>query len=58
MNLHDFTADEQQLLVELLDREIPNLREEISNTDDYEYRESLKQGEKRLRELIRKLKAS
>jgi hypothetical protein len=47
---------EQQLLVELLDREIPNLRDEILHTDDHEYRESLKERESSIKELLRRLK--
>ncbi len=55
MNLSD---KEQQLLVELLDREIPNLRDEIFHTDDHEYREFLKERETSIKELLRRLKES
>jgi len=47
---------EQQLLVELLDREIPNLRDEIFHTDAHEYREFLKERENSIKELIKRLK--
>lgn len=53
INLSD---KEQQLLVELLDREIPNLRDEILHTDDHEYREFLKEKESSIKELLRRLK--
>ncbi len=53
INLSD---KEQQLLVELLDREIPNLRDEILHTDDHEYREFLKERENFIKELLRRLK--
>lgn len=55
MNLSD---KEQQLLVELLDREIPNLRDEIFHTDDHEYREFLKERENSIKELLRRLTES
>ena len=53
INLSD---KEQQLLVELLDREIPNLRDEILHTDDHEYREFLKERENSIKELLKRLK--
>jgi hypothetical protein len=53
INLSD---KEQQLLVELLDREIPNLRDEILHTDDHKYREFLKEKESAIKELLRRLK--
>ena len=54
----DFTDQEQQFFVELLEREIPNLREEILHTDDSDYREFLKQREAFIKDLLRKLKES
>ena len=53
-----FSEEEQQLVVEILEKEIPNLRDEIVHTDDHDYREFLKEREKRLRELVSKLTAS
>jgi len=58
MSTINLSDKEQQLLVELLDREIPNLRDEIFHTDDHEYRESLKERENSLKELLKKLKES
>jgi len=47
---------EQEFLVELLEKEIPNLREEIVHTDDHDYREFLKEREKFVHALLGKLK--
>jgi len=49
---------EQQLLIEVLEEEIPDLRDEILHTDDHEYRESLKAKENSIKELLRRLKES
>jgi hypothetical protein len=46
---------EQQFLLELLQREIPNLREEILHTDDYEYRNFLKERERFVNDLVHHL---
>jgi len=48
---------EQQLLIELLDREIPNLRDEILHTDEHDYREFLKEREASIKELLERLKS-
>ena len=53
INLSD---QDQQLLIDLLDREIPNLREEIHYTDEHEYRERLKEKEAAIKNLLTKLK--
>lgn len=50
------TEKEQQLLIELLEREIPDLRDEIWHTDDHDYRESLKERERDINELLGKFK--
>jgi hypothetical protein len=52
------TNQETQYLLELLEREIPNLREEIHHTDDHDYRESLKERERFAKALVEKLRAS
>jgi len=54
----NFTDQEQEFFVEMLEREIPNLREEILHTDDSDYREFLKQREEFVKGLLRKLKES
>lgn len=43
---------EHQAVIELLEREIPNLRHEIHHTDDREYREFLKSQERLLEKLL------
>jgi hypothetical protein len=50
------SEQEQQMLVELLEREIPSVREEILHTDTADYRDFLKDREYRLRELLNHLK--
>jgi hypothetical protein len=54
----NFSEREQQFLVEILEREIPNLREEILHTDDHDYREFLKEREQFIKDLVSKLKES
>jgi len=56
MSTVDLSDKEQQLLVELLDREIPNLRDEILHTDDHEYREFLKEKENSIKALLGRLR--
>jgi len=56
MSAIDLSDKEQQLLVELLDREIPSLRDEILHTDDHEYREFLKEKENSIKALLGRLK--
>jgi len=51
------TDKEHQLPVELLEREIPNLRHEIHHTDDSEYRAFLKERASSLETLLHNLKA-
>ena len=50
--------NEHEFLVEMLEREMPNLHDEIHHTDDHDYREYLKEREKLLNALLRKLKES
>jgi hypothetical protein len=56
MNNVELSDSERELLIDLLDREVPNLREEIHYTDDHDYKETLKQREIAVKELLRKLK--
>jgi hypothetical protein len=55
INLAD---NEQAFLIEMLEKEIPNLRHEIHHTDDHDYREFLKEREKLIHALLGKLKES
>jgi hypothetical protein len=48
---------ELQFVVELLQIEIPHLREEILHTHAYEYRQALKEKEYFIKELVQSLKA-
>jgi hypothetical protein len=58
MSTITLSDQQQQLLVELLDREIPSLRDEILHTDDHDYRESLKEREAAIKELLNRLKTA
>jgi len=48
---------ELQLLIDILEREVPNLREEVRHTDDFAYREFLKEREHCVQSLLRTLTA-
>jgi hypothetical protein len=51
-----FAAEELQVLVEMLDREIPQLREAIVQaTEDYAYRDALRERERLLNVIREKL---
>jgi metal-dependent HD superfamily phosphatase/phosphodiesterase len=49
---------EQQALVELLERELPDLAHEIHHTDDRDYRQYLKERERLLERLLARVKGS
>ncbi len=49
---------EQQVLTELLEREIPNLRHEIHHTDDRAYKDFLKGREAVLERLLTTVKTT
>jgi hypothetical protein len=48
----ELNEQERQALIELLEREISTLRDEIHHTDDYEYREFLKTREQVVKKLL------
>ena len=52
----ELNEQERQALIELLEREIPSLRDEIHHTDDYEYREFLKTREQVVKKLLAAVK--
>jgi hypothetical protein len=52
MMMLELNEQERQALIELLEREIPTLRDEIHHTDDYEYREFLKTREQVVKKLL------
>jgi hypothetical protein len=49
---------ERTLVIELLEREIPGLHEEIHHTDDWRYREALKEKKQASLALLAKLRRS
>jgi hypothetical protein len=49
------SEDEERLVIEVLESEIPELREEIMQTDDHNYRDALKERERRIAALLAKL---
>jgi hypothetical protein len=53
----DLSAEQRDLLTELLDEAYRNLRAEIHRTDDYEYKEGLKARQQALLSLLDKLGA-
>jgi hypothetical protein len=55
MNTVILTDQEFEYLRELLQREIPNLRDEIRHTDDHDYREFLKERELLVKALVGKI---
>jgi hypothetical protein len=55
MGMLTLSDQEQEFLLEMLKKEIPNLREEILHTDDHDYREFLKERERFVKELVQKL---
>jgi hypothetical protein len=58
MSTLDLTRDEEQHLLEILERYYPSLRIEVVNTDDREFRRALKQREAFMKDLINRLKAA
>ncbi|HNQ85083.1 MAG TPA: hypothetical protein PLP82_04130 [Deltaproteobacteria bacterium] len=57
MSRLNLTPDEEHKLLEVLERYYPMLRIEIVNTDDREFRRSLKEREAFMKELIERLKS-
>jgi hypothetical protein len=58
MSTIHLSEEEQQFLVEMLQREIPSLRDEILHTDEHDYREFLKEREKLVGDLLGKFEES
>jgi hypothetical protein len=52
----ELTQEEAKVLLELLERYFPELRREVVNTDDREFRRSLKVTEQYMKLLIDRLK--
>ena len=51
------TANERDLIIALLDRELGDTRTELRRTDTPDFREDVEREEKLLRELLNKLRA-
>jgi hypothetical protein len=51
------SEEEKHALVEILNEALPNLREEVYKTENYDYREQLKRREALLKELLARLSA-
>ncbi len=47
--------EERQTLIEILNETLPNLRAEVYRTENYDYREELKQRETIIKQLIARL---
>jgi transcription antitermination factor NusA-like protein len=52
----ELTREEKEMLVGLLEKEFGEIRTEVHHTQSHEYKESLKDREKRVQELLNKLK--
>jgi hypothetical protein len=52
----DLTENERSLIIALLEEGIPGLQEEIRHTDDWRYREDLKERKKTSLALLAKLR--
>jgi hypothetical protein len=52
----ELTPEEAKVLLEILERYFPELRREVVNTDDREYRRSLKVTEQYMKQFIDRLK--
>lgn len=50
-----FTSEEMSVLVEVLKEYLTDLRSEILDTDDFKYRQVLKQREEALKDILGKL---
>ena len=52
----ELTQEEAKALLEILERHFPELRREVVNTDDREYRRALKVTEQYMKQFIDRLK--
>jgi len=55
MSKLDLTREEEKMLLGLLERYYPNLRREVVNTDDREFRRALKEQEAFMKSIIERL---
>jgi len=54
----ELNEEEREAILEILNHALPNLREEIRKTDNFEYRDRLKQQARVLRTVIARLTAA
>ncbi len=52
----EMSREEAQMLIEILEAEFTDLREEVRHTDSHDYRENLKEREERLGGLLERLR--
>ena len=52
----ELTQEEKEMLVGLLEKELDETRAENRHTESHEYKENLKDREKRVQDLLKKLK--
>jgi len=57
MSRVNFTPQEEECLLEILKRYLPDLEIEIAKTDDKEFREALKERSVLMKDFIQRLKA-
>ncbi len=55
MSKLDLTREEEKMLLNILERYYPNMRREVVNTDDREFRRALKQQETFMKDMIDRL---
>jgi len=58
MGAIDLTPEERELLVEVLENYLSDLRAEISDTDSFTFKSQLKERKETLKDIVVKLKES
>ncbi len=53
----ELSDEEKEILIVLLEREFEEVRQEIRHTQSHDYKDSLKEREKRIHDLIGRLKS-
>ena len=53
----ELSSEEKEILVGLLEREFEDVRTEIRHTKNHDYKDGLKERERRVHDLIERLKA-
>ena len=55
MSKLDLTREEEKMLLTILERYYPNMRREVVNTDDREFRRALREQETFMKDMIDRL---